>query len=547
MKCKHIINALCIFFCLTGYSQTAKPQTALPRPKLMVGIMVDQMRWDYLYRYYDRYGNGGFKRMLNEGFTCENTYIDYSASVTAIGHATVYTGSVPALHGITGNTISFQDAGIDINCVGDSTASTIGSTNTGLGKASPVNLLVTTMTDELRLATNFRSKTISVSQKDRGAILPGGRTANAAYWYDGSSGKYITSTYYMNELPAWLNAFNDKKLPEYYLKQDWNTLYPIESYKQSTPDNTRYEGKFAGAETPTFPVKTSGMISKGYGVLTSTPYGNTVLLELAKTAIEQERLGAGEITDFLAVSLSATDYVGHQFGPNSIEVEDTYLRLDRDLAIFFTYLDKKIGKGNYSVFLSADHAAINNITFMTDNKIYAGLIGSSASIRTLNERFEKEYGVKGVVANFYNNQVSLNKAAIANNNLNETEIKNKIIEFLKKQPGIAYAIDMDHIQVANIPEYYRSRIINGYHPERSGVIQIVQKPGWSGGGSTGTTHGTMGRYDVHIPLLFMGWGIKHGRSNQTYNMSDIAPTVCALLRIQEPNGSIGKPIAEVLK
>lgn len=547
MNCKPIVAALCILFSVPGYSQKAKPQNALPRPKLMVGIMVDQMRWDYLYRYYERYGSGGFKRMLNEGFTCENTYIDYSASVTAIGHSTVYTGSVPALHGITGNAITFQDAGIDMNCVGDSTVSTIGSNNTAIGKASPANLLVTTMTDELRLATNFRSKTISVSQKDRGAILPGGRTANAAYWYDGGSGKYVTSTYYMNELPAWLNAFNTKKLPEYYLKQDWNTLYPIETYKQSTPDNTRYEGKFAGTETPTFPVKTSGMISKGYGVLTGTPYGNTVLLELAKTAIEQERLGAGEITDFLAVSLSATDYVGHQFGPNSIEVEDTYLRLDRDLATFFTYLDKKLGKGNYSVFLSADHAAINNITFMIDNKIYAGLVGSSSSIRTLNERFEKEYGVKGVVANFNNNQVSLNNAAIASNKLNETEIKNKIIEFLKKQPGIAYAIDMEHIQDANIPEYYRTRIINGYHPERSGVIQIVQKPGWSGGGSTGTTHGTMGRYDVHIPLLFMGWGIRHGKSNQTYNMSDIAPTVCALLRIQEPNGSIGKPIAEVLK
>lgn len=289
------------------------------------------------------------------------------------------------------------------------------------------------------------------------------------------------------------------------------------------------------------------MISDTWSVLTSTPYGNTVLLELAKAAVTNEKLGADEITDFLAVSLSSTDYIGHQFGPNSIEVEDTYLRLDQDLAAFFSYLDREVGKGNYSVFLTADHAAINNITFLKDNKMPAGLFSASSSIRTLNEQFEEEYKVKNLVLNFSNNQVSLNNQAIAKQNLNEAEIKSKIISFLQEQPGIGYAIDMENIQTANIPEYYRSRIINGYNRERSGVIQIVHKPGWSGGGSRGTVHGTMGVYDTHIPLLFMGWGIKQGRSNNSYNMTDIAPTVAALLRIQEPNGSIGKPITEVLK
>lgn len=547
MKLKHHLTLLLSVLLLQVSAQNTKQtNTSLPRPKLMVGIMVDQMRWDYLYRYYERYGSGGFKRMLNEGFTCENTLIDYSASVTAIGHATVYTGSVPAIHGITGNTITFQDSGREVNCVGDTTVSIVGSTNEGLGKASPLNLLTTTVSDELRLANNFRSKTISISAKDRGAILPGGHTANAAYWYDGSTGRYITSTYYMNDLPAWMKAFNDKKRPEFWLKQDWNTLYPIDTYVQSTADNSKYEGKFSGQETPTFPVRTSTMIERSQSVLTGTPYGNTVLLELAKEAIEKEQLGADALTDFLAISCSSTDYVGHQFGPNSVEAEDTYLRLDRDLAAFFTYLDTKIGKGNYSVFLTADHAAINNIPFLKDNKMPAGLI-SSSSIRTLNEGLEKEYKVKNLVQNFHNNQVTLNNKAIAEQRLNVAEIKERIIFFLKEQPGIAYAIDMNEIQNANIPDYYRSRAINGYNPERSGVIQVVQKPGWSGGGSTGTTHGTMGRYDTHIPLLFMGWGIRHGKSNQQYNMSDIAPTIAALLRIQEPSGTIGKPIAEVLK
>jgi predicted AlkP superfamily pyrophosphatase or phosphodiesterase len=548
MKSKLILCLLLAIFSLPIFAQKEKKaSTTLPRPKLMVGIIVDQMRWDYLYRYYDRYSNAGFKRMLNEGFTCENTYIDYSASVTAIGHATVYTGSVPAIHGITGNSITMQATGKSVNCVGDTSVSIIGSNNIDLGKASPRNLLVSTITDELRLATNFRSKVISVSAKDRGSILPGGHIPNGAYWYDGKSGKYVTSSYYMKELPNWLNVFNDKKLPEFYLKQDWNTLYPIESYVQSTEDNSKYEGKLYGSETPTFPVKTSKMIGSSYSVLTGTPYGNTVLLELAKSAIDNEKLGDDDITDFLAISFSSTDYVGHQFGPNSIEVEDTYLRLDKDLGNFFTYLDTKIGKGNYSVFLSADHAAINNIPFLIDNKIPAGLISLRSTQKTLNEYFEKEHNVKDMVINFSNNQATLNNVAIAEKKLNINQIKAKVIEELKKVDGISYVVDLENIQQANMPEYYRSRIINGYHKDRSGIIQMVQKPGWSGGGSTGTTHGTMGKYDVHIPLLFMGWGIKQGKSNNTYNMTDIAPTVSALLRIQEPNGTIGKPINEVLK
>ena len=337
-------------------TQMQVKSTAVPRPKLVVGIMVDQMRWDYLYRFYERYGNNGFKRMLNEGFSCENAYINYVPSVTGIGHSTVYTGSVPAIHGITGNDWIIQATGKSMYCSEDSSVKTVGSNTEDVGKMSPKNLLVTSMTDELRLATNFRSKVIALASKDRGAILPGGHTANAAYWYDAKSGNWVTSTYYMNELPAWLTRFNEQRLPEKYLKQDWNTLYPIETYIQSSKDNAPYEGKFPGTESPTFPVKTSEMLSRGPGLLTSTPYGSTVTLELAKAAIDNEKLGEDAVTDFLAISVSSPDYIGHQFGPNSVEVEDTYLRLDRDLAALFNHLDTKVGKGNYTVFLTADHA-----------------------------------------------------------------------------------------------------------------------------------------------------------------------------------------------
>jgi predicted AlkP superfamily pyrophosphatase or phosphodiesterase len=328
------------------------------------------MRWDFLYRYYDRYEKGGFKRMLNEGFTCENTHIDYAPSVTAVGHATVYTGSVPALHGIAGNDFIIQSTGKNTYCTEDSTVHTVGSASKA-GEMSPRNMLTTSVTDELKLATNFRSKVIGIALKDRGAILPAGHTADAAYWFDDATGGWISSTFYMKSLPQWVQDLNAKKLPEQYLKQDWNTLYPIETYVNSSADNNAYEGKFSGTTTPTFPVRTSQMIGKGVGVIRSTPYGNTITLDMAQAAIDHENLGADAITDFLAVSFSSPDYIGHQFGPNSIEVEDTYLRLDRNISDLLAYLDKKVGKGNYTAFLTADHGAAHNPNFLKDKKIPA--------------------------------------------------------------------------------------------------------------------------------------------------------------------------------
>ena len=527
--------------------QASSAATSLSHPKLVVGLVVDQMRWDYLYRYYDRYQSGGFKRLLNEGFTCENTNIDYIPTVTAAGHTCIYTGSVPAIHGIAGNDFIIQATGKSMYCTDDSTVRAVGSTSKA-GQMSPRNLLVTTVTDELRLATNFRSKVIGIALKDRGGILPAGHSANAAYWFDDASGNWISSTYYMTELPAWAKKFNDQKIPEKYLKQDWNPLYPINTYLQSAPDNSaRYEGKFAGTTTPTLPVKTSELYNGRMGMIRSTPFGNTMTLDLAKAAIEGEQLGKNTVTDFLAVSLSSTDYVGHQFGPNSVEVEDTYLRLDKDLASFFSYLDATVGKDNYSVFLTADHGAAHNTNFLKDHNIPAGLWDDAATAKEMNAMLEDKYKVKNLVISMDNYQVNFSNAAIKKEGLNEDALKLDCIQYLQKQPAIAFAVDMQKAQTANLPEELRSRIINGYNAEHSGVIQIILKPGWfSGHGTTGTTHGTWNPYDTHIPLVFMGWGIKHGSLTRQTHMTDIAPTVAALLHIQAPNGNIGKTISEVL-
>lgn len=547
MKNRIVFFLLLIAILPVFAQKKTSPNQGLPRPKLVVGIMVDQMRWDYLYRYYDRYQADGFKRMLREGFSCENTYIDYIPTITAVGHSTVYTGSVPAFHGITGNDFIIQATGKTLYCTEDSTVQTVGSSSPA-GKMSPRNLLVSTITDELKLATNFRSKVIGVALKDRGGILPVGHAANAAYWFDDATGNWITSTYYMSDLPAWVKQFNARKLPEKYLNQDWNTLYDIGTYVQSSPDNNPYEGKFPGMSTPTFPVKTSGMFQSNYGIIRSTPYGNTITLDMAKAAVENEQLGQGTATDFLAVSCSSTDYIGHKFGVNAIETEDTYLRLDQDLATFFKYLDGKVGKGNYTVFLTADHAAAHNPKFLQDHRIPAGAWPGSALENDLNKQLEEKYKVQNLVLSFNNYQVNLNNPAIAKNKLNEAVIRQDCINFLKDKPGVAYVIDMDKVQESTVPEVLRSRIINGYNHDRSGAIQIILQPAWLPGSySTGTGHGVWNPYDAHIPLVWMGWGIQPGKTNSPTHMTDIAATLAALLHIQVPNGNIGEPITEALK
>ncbi len=340
-------------------AQATAGSNVIQRPKLVVGIVVDQMRWDYLYRYYDRYEpDGGFKRLLNQGFSCENTFIPYTPTVTACGHTSIYTGSVPAIDGITGNEWWDYNTSQFVYCTEDDNVKAVGG-NTDAGKMSPHNLLVTTIGDELRLATNFRNKVIGIALKDRAAILPAGHSANAAYWYDEKTGDWITSSYYINDLPKWVKDLNAKKLVDSYYAQNWNTLYPLNTYLQSEP------GKG-------FPHNLSQFAGKNYGVLAATPYGNTFTFEMAKAAITGEQLGTDSSSDLLAISISSPDYIGHTFGPNSAEQEDDYLRLDKDLGDFFRFLDKQIGKGKYLVFLSADHGVAHVPAFLKEHKIPAG-------------------------------------------------------------------------------------------------------------------------------------------------------------------------------
>lgn len=517
------------------------------KPKLIVGIVVDQMRWDYLYRYYDRYGNGGFKRLLNDGFSCENTLINYLPSYTAVGHTVVFTGSIPAIDGIVGNNWIDQQTGKNWYCTGDSSERTVGAPGKA-GEMSPNNLLVSTITDELRIATNFNSRVVGVSLKDRAAILPVGHTANGAFWFDDPSGRFITSTYYMKDLPDWAKKFNAKDEAARLLDKGWNTLYPINTYTQSTSDNVPWEGEFEGEDAPVFPHDMKNIYKKDRGSIRTTPFGNTLILDFAKAAVNGYDLGKGKATDFLTINCASADYVGHKYGPNSIEVEDTYLRLDKDFAAFFQFLDGKVGKGNYLVFLTADHGAANSVGFMQDHHIPADFLISKEVDNALNDFLTRQFGVDKLIASSINYHFGFDLKKISEHQLNYEAIRKATVSFLQEQPGIQFAVDIDHIGEAPIPEPIKSKIINGYNTKRCGPITMIPNVGWFswGGGTKGTTHGTWAPYDTHIPLVFMGWHIKHGATNRNVRMSDIAPTLAAMLHIQMPNGNVGEVIGEIM-
>ena len=534
---------LSLYIAATALSTAA--QSSVQRPKLVVGIVVDQMRWDYLYRFYDRYdNNGGFKRMLNQGFTCENTFIPYAPTVTACGHSSIYTGTVPAINGITGNAWWDHTQMRTVYCTEDKTVNTVGSTSSN-GKQSPRNLLTTTICDELRIATNFKSKVIGISLKDRGGILPAGHSANAAYWYDNTTGKWITSTYYTNELPQWVSSFNELKLVDEYYKKGWSLLYPANTYTLSTSDEKKYEAKPFGNS---FPYNLSSFASKDFTKITTTPWGNTLTTEFAKNAVINEGLGADNITDFLAVSYSSPDYIGHSFGPNSVESEDGFLRFDKELGEFFDFLDKKIGKGEYTIFLSADHGVAHIPEYMQENKLPGGRVFMTDLIKQLNKTLAENFKINNIVVSDDNYQLHLNHPALDSAKTDKEELIGWIVDYMSAEPGIDRAFAIEDLNEVPLPKKIREAFNNGYYPPRNGDIQIILKPNyieaWS---NTGTTHGLWNPYDSHIPLLWYGWGIRHGKSNKEVYMTDIAPTIAALLHIQIPNGSVGQVISEVLK
>ncbi|MEP7165289.1 MAG: alkaline phosphatase PafA [Ferruginibacter sp.] len=550
---KKILITACLF--ITGVIDLSAQQkvnntpafnNGIERPKLVVGLVIDQMRWDYLYRYTNRYGNGGFKRLLQQGYSFENTFIPYTPAVTGPGHTCLYTGSVPAIHGIVGNDWIERDSGKIMYCAQDRSVNTVGSFS-NQGQMSPKNMLVTTVGDELRMATNFRSRVYGVALKDRGGIMPAGHSANAAYWFDDSTGNWITSTYYMNNLPAWVSKYNNNRKVDSLMMKDWNLLYDLSTYEQSTADDKKYERPLFHETTVTFPHAYRSLIGKNYYPFRQSPYGNTLSFDFAKKLIQHEKLGMSAQADMLCLSLSSTDYVGHRFGPNSLETEDTYLRLDKDIEDFLNYLDATIGKGSYLLFLSADHGAPQVPDFMKENKLPGGSLYSFDLLTELNQLCVAKFGRNNLVKAIYEYQVYLDNSMIDSAKIDRNLVKNTVIQYLGTKPQVIKVFDYTEFNKVVMPASQKEMFAKGYYNKRSGDIQFILKPQYTDVFSVGTEHGTMYAYDTHIPLLWFGWKIKPGKTNREVYMTDVAPTISAMLKIQMPNGSVGHVLEELMK
>lgn len=538
MKAK-ILLLVSLLFTINTFAQ---------KPKLIVGIVVDQMRVDYLTRYESKFGEGGFKKLIKGGYFNKNANFNYVPTYTGPGHASIFTGSVPRVNGIISNDWYDKKTGKNIYCAQDETVTTLGSTSNA-GKMSPRNMLTTTIGDEMRLATNMQAKVIGISQKDRASILPAGHTANAAYWYDGSNGAFITSTFYMQKLPLWVSAFNDKKLPEKYLSQDWTTLLPIASYSESLPDDNAFEGLFKGESKPVFPHKLAELKekNKGLNMIRATPFGNSLTKDFALEAIKNEQLGADAVTDLLSVSFSSTDYVGHQYGINAIETEDTYLRLDKDLEELINYLEKNIGKDNFVIFLTADHGGAHNAAYLQSLKVPAGLIDEKGIEDAMKAHLKEVFG-DTLVMSFSNQQFFLNHTTLAKNKLKLKEVTMEAARYALTLEGVANAYSLyDVIASSQSNDVALSRIYMGFNDVRSGDVILNYLPAYLDYGKTGTTHGAAYSYDTHVPLLWYGWKINQGSSYEPVNISDIAPTLSSFLDISFPNGCVGKPIGGLVK
>ena len=460
-------------------------------------------------------------------------------------NASIYTGSVPGLHGIVSNGWWDVKANRVMYCTEDKTAKGVG-VSTDEEAMSPVNMLVTTIGDELKLATNFRSKVIGVALKDRGAILPAGHSADAAYWLNYKTFDWVSSTYYMKELPTWVKDLNAKKMAANYCKQGWKTLYPMTSYSQSAPDQTSYEGFPFGKVQKGFPYQLDQIKEDNYKVLGTTPFGNTFTLEMAKQALINEHLGEDQDTDLLTVSFSSPDHIGHTFGPNSVESEDNYLRLDQELGDFFRLLDQKIGKNQYTIFLSADHGVAHVDGFMKEHHLPSGRIEDKDWLKEINNLLAEKYKADNLILGWHNYQMSLNFPLIASKQLNEKEVRSTVIQFLVGKEGISRAFNLNELMLEPINSGIKEMVANGYYPGRSGDIQAIPLSGWYSSGGSAVSHSVWNPYDAHIPLLWYGWGIKKGKTNRETSMSDIAPTIASLLKIQMPSGTVGKPIGEIL-
>ncbi|HKV41137.1 MAG TPA: alkaline phosphatase family protein [Blastocatellia bacterium] len=529
-------------------------QRRAAEPKLVVVIVVDQLRFDYLERFKASFGSGGFRRLMERGADFANANYIYMPTYTAPGHAAIFTGSCPAYNGIVGNSWYDRESRRERVMVSDDAAKIVTSygvqDSTKLTKpASPRVLIGATIGDQMRLSDGFRSKVIAISLKDRAAVLPGGRDANAAYWFDPSLGQFISSDYYLSELPSWVYKFNALQGPDRFFGKVWDRVLPPEAY-QLTQGVTEAGNSPLGRH---FPYTINGGAQRPgeafYKAFLYSPFASEYLADFAKAAIEHENLGSDQYPDLLAISFSTPDYVGHAYGPDSEEIEDTYIRLDRVLDEFFQYLDKQVGLSNTILVLTADHGVSPVPQFLSLNKLDAGTIDPVKCRDAVNAALSSRFGEGKWVLDIVNEQVYLDRDLMAAQKADPPEVERVAAQALLTVPGIVLSFTRTQILSGEMPAGPIARkVSNGFNPARSGDVSFVTKPfSFLSEGDAATTHGSPYDYDTHVPLLLAGPGIVPARYYTECSPSDIAPTLAALLHIEPPPNIVGRVLVEAIK
>ena len=537
-KKKLIVGVLSIAFLWIP----VKAGDTIPRkPKLAVVVVVDQMRYDYLERFYDYYEEEGFKRLLHDGYNFRNTHYNYISTRTAPGHASLLTGTTPSRHGITSNNWYDRQQRKTVFSIRDSMETTIGAQHPAEVSFSPRNLIASTVNDELKLSNYGRSKVFAFSIKERGAILTGGHLADAAYWL--SSNKFVTSSYYSKKTPLWLDKFNRKKLTANYLKDGWKLMRDASNYPVELIEGSFDEKPLQNMESK-FPYSYNSLDS---GIIANTPFANSLLTDVVMTCIEEERLGKSEVTDFLSISYSATDYIGHHFGPQSLEIMDTYLRLDRDIARLLSTLDNHVGTGNYVLVLTADHGGMHNASYLESIGMNSGYTNKESLKEGLDQFLGERTSLFGLVLSLRDEQVYLDVEEALANDISRSQLFKLAEEWLLEQQGIRDVVIVDSLKHEDYHDSeIRALLKRGVYPKRSGDLIFLHDPGWQSQ-YLSANHGTAYTYDTHVPNLWFGWQVPKGESSNYKKITSIATTLAMMLRISLPNAADGEPLEELLE
>lgn len=522
------------------------------KPKLVIGIVIEQFRYDYINKYWEMFSEGGFRRLINEGTFYKNASYDFFLTQSAPAHATLATGTVPRHHGIVADNWYMPLREEIIYCTSDNSVDPVGG-SFERGLHSPANMLPSTFGDELKLYTGGRAKVYGLGFKEHSAILASGHSADGAFWYDNVSGTWMSSTHYIDSLPDWLKEFNNMKLPDTYLEDTWNTLLDIEEYTMCLSDTNNYEMGIDGRTVFPYDLdkmsREPGFLSKkkDYSLLEKVPASDTYTADMAIRLIEEENLGDDEVTDFLSVTFSATDNIGHLYGPGSVEMADAILRLDRNLEHFIDYLNRKLGKKNVLVYLTSAHGLGEIPAVLTDKKIPAGYFRHNQAMTLLRSYLNVIYGQGNWVKGYYEKQVYLNHTLIEDSKLKLSDIQLTAARFLTQFTGVSTAVSGTVLANSEFTRGHFARMRNSFDPLRSGDIIINLKPAWVENDLRVTNHNSVYEYDSHVPLIWYGWTVNRSSVTQKVSMNDLAATLAALCKVPFPNACSGEPLTELFR